>query len=110
MPIQKPGTYHLTETKAPAGFNLLTMSIVISVASDATVTATLGSLPLREVILTGADADNYQVAFHIANKQAAELPRAGGIGTVLITLISAAVLLTATVLLKKRRRGFARGV
>ncbi len=104
MPIQKPGTYHLTETKAPGGYNLLTMPIEVTIAADGTVTAKLGSIDLEEVALSGAEADQYAKAFNVVNKTASELPKAGGIGTMLLTILSTAVLVMAAFLLHRRNR------
>ena len=104
MPIQKPGMYHLTETKAPGGYNLLTMPIEVTIASDGTVEAKLGSIDLEEAVLSGAEADQYAKAFNVVNKTASELPKAGGIGTMLLTILSTAVLVMAAFLLHRRNR------
>ena len=104
MPIQKPGDYLLTETKAPAGYNLLTMPIEIKVDASGNVTAMLGALALDEVVLTGSDAITYSKGFNIANKGASELPKAGGAGTIFLLAISSIVLLLASILMHKRRK------
>jgi len=107
MPLQLPGTYLLTETKAPAGYNLLTKVIVVVIASNGTITATLGDepgdLPLDEAVLTGTDATTYAKGFNIINKGAAELPQTSG-GGVFVLVFSEAVLLSATGLLLLSRR------
>ena len=103
MPIQKPGVYNLTETKAPAGYNLLTMDIVVTIGASGEVSAMLGSVALDEAVLSGTEAQSYSKAFNIINKTASELPKAGGIGTLLLTLASAVVLVVAARMLGKRR-------
>ncbi|MDR2715260.1 MAG: hypothetical protein LBB46_00740 [Coriobacteriaceae bacterium] len=105
MPKQGPGTYHLTETKAPAGFNLLTMPVVVVIGLDGSITATLGDLPLMDVALTGDDEDTYAAAFNITNKPAAELPMAGGTGALLLLSVSAAIAFMAAFNGFMRRRG-----
>lgn len=104
LPLQRPGTYHLTETKAPAGYNLLTMDVVVVIGDDGSITATLGSLPLEEVTLSGANAETYAAAFNIANKEAAGLPMAGGMGTLLLLAVSAAIMLITAFYIKTRKR------
>lgn len=104
MPIQKPGNYLLTETKAPSGFNLLTMDIEITVDSSGQVTAHLGAIDLDKVTLTGADAGIYAAAFNIVNKTAADLPQAGGTGTFFWLALSGTVLFVAAFYLRKRNR------
>ncbi|MCL1799550.1 MAG: SpaA isopeptide-forming pilin-related protein [Eggerthellaceae bacterium] len=105
MPKQGPGTYHLTETKAPAGFNLLTMPVVVVIDPDGSITATLGDLPLMDVPLDGDDEDTYAAAFNITNKPAAELPMAGGTGVLLLLSISAAIAFMAAFNGFMRRKG-----
>lgn len=104
MPIQKPGVYHLVETKAPAGFNLLTMEIEVTIGADGSVSAMLGMISLEEAALTGDDGNSYSKAYNIVNKGSSELPKAGGIGTLLLTLVSTAILFAAAAFLRKKRR------
>lgn len=104
MPIQKPGTYHITETKAPAGYNLLTMPIEVVIGADGSVASTLGAVSLEEVALSGSDADRYSKAYNVVNKTASELPKAGGMGTIFLTLVSTAILFAAAFLLRRRSR------
>lgn len=104
MPVQKPGVYHLAETKAPAGYNLLTKEIVVTVDATGSVSAVLGSIPLEEAQLSGTETEQYAKAFDVINKTASELPKAGGIGTLVLTVISTVILMLATYLLRKRSK------
>lgn len=106
VPVQLPGTYVLTETKAPSGYNLLTRDIVITVDSQGAMTASIGSQPLEEALLQGVDKDAYSIAFYIVNKTAAELPSAGGMGTLFFILGSAIALFIAALLFQGRRGSY----
>ena len=104
MPIQKPGDYLLTEKKAPAGYNLLTMPIEVNIDASGNPTATLGAITLEEVTLSGGEVDIYSKAFNITNKGASELPKAGGVGTSFLLVISSVVLLLAAFLIRKNKK------
>lgn len=105
VPAQKPGSYVLTETKAPAGYNLLTEDIEITVDASGEVTATLGAVDLEEVTLSDTEKDVYLAAFNVINKIASDLPQAGGMGTTFLLIISSIVLLATALMLRRKRAG-----
>ena len=78
------GTYYLVETKAPAGYNLLTGPVELVI--DA----------------TSHTADR---VVQVLNRSGVELPDTGGVGTVIFTVTGLALMAAAGVLLvmKKRR-------
>lgn len=105
MPIQKTGhVSHNRDEGAPAGYNLLTMPIEVVIGADGSVASTLGAVSLEEVALSGSDADRYSKAYNVVNKTASELPKAGGMGTIFLTLVSTAILFAAAFLLRRRSR------
>ena len=104
MPRQKPGAYNLTESKAPAGYNLLTREVVVVIGADGSIKATLGNFDLEEVRLTGSDAEQYAIAFNITNKIAMELPAAGGLGTLILLALSTMVSFVAALIFGMRHR------
>jgi hypothetical protein len=109
LPIQRPGTYYLTETKAPLGFSLLTREIVVVVDSDGNTTATLGALALEAATLTEPQRSLFSAGFNITNKVVAELPRTGGqLGAMVLFIVSAMETVVVAYLLrirKKRKEG-----
>ena len=87
-------TYHLIETKAPAGYNLLT--------KDVTVLITRGSDANGEVSKDGTKTADKQVK--VENSTGALLPTTGGIGTTIFYVIGAILILGAAVALIVKRR------
>ncbi len=69
----KPGRYRLTETKAHAGYNLLSKSIEITFYKDGTYTVDDGSTKTA----TGTAASGYTVTLTVLNRQTPELPHTG---------------------------------
>ena len=65
-----PGTYTLTETKAPDGYVILSQPIVINVAKNGTVTQ-----DGKAVVI-----DNYTIKLTVKNQQKGILPSTGGSG------------------------------
>ena len=86
------GTYYLTETKQPDGYNKLAKSIkiVIDVNGDITVDGKL---------ITGVDK-----LVEVENKTGTVLPSTGGVGTTMIYLIGGALVLGSGVVLATKRR------
>lgn len=86
------GTYYLTETKQPDGYNKLAKSIkiVIDVNGDITVDGKL---------ITGVDK-----LVEVENKTGTVLPSTGGVGTTMIYLIGAVLVLGSGVVLATKRR------
>lgn len=71
------GTYTLTETKAPDGYNILTETIIITV-NNGTLTASNGDT------VTGNATTGYTVT--VKNSAGEKLPNTGGPGTTMYTL------------------------
>lgn len=84
------GTYTLTETEAPATYNLLKEPVSI------TITATYDA----DGNCTGVTGNTKTVV----NKAGGLLPSTGGMGTVIFTVAGIAVMLTAVLLLVIKRR------
>ena len=86
------GTYHLTETKQPDGYNKLSAPIKVVIAEDGKIS--VGDL--------GTEATTVEVE----NKSGTILPSTGGNGTSLIYFLGAVLALGSSVVLitKKRMR------
>jgi hypothetical protein len=101
IPAQKPGVYHLKETKAPGGYNLLTQDIVVTIDESGGVTAVIGAYLLEERPLIGSEVDIYAKSFYVVNRDATELPRAGFTVFAAITLVCAMIgIIFGTVMLR----------
>lgn len=93
------GTYLLTETSAPAGYNMLTKPIKITVDENG----------LSVGYGDGSDATNLHVTgttdmvFSIPNTPGARLPATGGSGTTLYVILGSALVLLALALLLHKR-------
>jgi len=104
LPIQKPGTYYLTELQAPGGYRLLTEPIQVIIGGDGRPTTKLGVLSLEEASLSPSDQELYAGGFNVTNRTAGSLPAAGGIGTVLLTCAAGTFLVLAVTLVRTKRR------
>lgn len=82
------GTYYLTETKQPAGYNKLSGPVTVVIDENGKVT------------VDGVDADPVKVE----NKTGTVLPSTGGMGTTMIYLIGGALVLGSGVVLATKRR------
>lgn len=80
------GTYHLEETEAPAGYNLLENPV--------------------KVVVNGSDtnAGALTVTSRVENSTGTELPETGGIGTTIFYVMGSALALGALVLLVAKKR------
>ena len=105
-----PGTYKLKETKAPAGYVLSAGETEITIAdTDFDGIPDSKEQPTTDTTTTQTtekDKDNGLVSITVENTKGFTLPRTGGIGTVLfsmigIVLMGSGVLLVA-VFLRKR--------
>ena len=87
------GTYYLTETEAPGGYNKLTDSIVVEIDHDGNVTV-------------GGQKDDDKTV-EVENKSGSELPTTGGMGTVALYTAGAVIVVIAAlglaVVLRKRQ-------
>ena len=85
----KAGTYYLKETEAPKGYNLLKNIQKIEILED-------GSIRLNGVAHTGD--------VKVENKSGTLLPSTGGMGTTMIYLVGAVLVLSSGVVLASKRR------
>ena len=108
------GTYYLEETKAPAGYNLLSAPVVVEITA-ATVNgqnwdsfAPADALTALAVTADGeagsADAATGAAAITIANNKGAVLPETGGMGTTILYIAGGVLVLAAVVLLVTKKR------
>ena len=94
--------YILTETDAPAGYNMLTGVVKVFVTEKG-VTARLGDTTTQfKVTGEGTEEDPYVVT--ITNSSGYELPQTGGRGTTLLTAIGAILSGTAGAILTLKMR------
>lgn len=84
------GTYYLTETKAPGGYNKLKAAVKITIANDGTVK------------VDDKDVTNNEVL--VENKTGAEMPSTGGIGTTVFYVVGGILAVGAAVLLVTKKR------
>ena len=93
------GTYYLVETKAPEGYNLLDKPFEVTISAvhqeDTVITA---STSFGE----GVEGDIVEVT--VTNKAGIVLPETGGMGTTMIYILGAVMVLGAGVLLVTKRR------
>ena len=96
-----PGTYTLTETGAPVGYNKLTeaISFTIKFDTDTKKFAFEGTAPEN---VTLKEDGTFEI--RVENKSGSTLPSTGGIGTTIFYVIGAILVLGAGVLLVTRRR------
>lgn len=86
------GTYYLTETKQPDGYNKLAKSVKIDIDDN-------GAITVDGEMITGADK-----LVEVENKTGTVLPSTGGMGTTMIYLIGGALVLGSGVVLVTKRR------
>lgn len=91
------GTYYLTETAAPSGFNQLKDRIEVTVGEDGSVTY---KLPDTQ----NAVAADTQDGILVENKAGALLPSTGGIGTTIFYVVGGILVVGAGVLLITKKR------
>lgn len=82
------GTYYLTETKQPAGYNKLSGPVTVVIDMDGKVT--VGGTEVTQV--------------DVENKTGTVLPSTGGMGTTMIYLIGGVLVLGSGVVLVTKRR------
>lgn len=86
------GTYYLTETKQPAGYNKLSTPVTVVIDKDGKVK-----------VKNGDDYDEVN-RVDVENKTGTVLPSTGGAGTTMIYLIGGALVLGSGVVLATKRR------
>lgn len=91
------GTYKLIETKAPDGYNLLTQDITISVAADGVIT-------LNPLSQTGISTNDTNTQLKVLNTTGAQLPSTGGMGTTMIYIAGAILMVGAAIIFVTNKR------
>lgn len=93
------GTYYLTETKAPRGYNLLRKPVNVTIGhKDAN-----GKLTETSFVADQTEMDTSGVV-KVENNAGAELPSTGGIGTTVFYVLGSAMALGAVILLVTKKR------
>ena len=93
------GTYYLTETKAPRGYNLLREPVNVTIGhKDAN-----GKLTETSFVANQTETDTSGVV-KVENNAGAELPSTGGIGTTAFYVLGSAMALGAVILLVTKKR------
>ena len=85
----KDGTYYLEETKAPAGYNLLSEPVEVTIDGAKATTENVSSLTVTK---------------GVENNTGAELPATGGMGTTMFYVVGSILLIGAAVLLITKKR------
>ncbi len=97
------GTYRLTETTAPNGYNKLTDTLVFTVSVSGTVTTvSSGQFNQNSTFYTNDPSDSDLIK--VQNTAGAQLPSTGGSGTTMMYIAGGALLVGAVVLLITRKR------
>lgn len=93
------GTYYLTETKAPKGYNLLREPVKVTVAHK----TENGKLTETSFVADQTQTDTSGIV-KVENNAGAELPSTGGIGTTVFYVLGSAMALGAVILLVTKKR------
>lgn len=93
----KEGTYQLTETKTPSGYNapIAPFEVTLKDADDS------GALDGK---LNGGDDQGY-LTYTVSNVQGFQLPKTGGIGTAIFTAVGVVLVGGGFALIARRRMG-----
>lgn len=103
------GTYRLSETKTPDGYNTIDPIIFTITAEhdieseDPRLTSLNGDSATGEITFEAASEDG-SLTTTVVNKSGAELPETGGMGTTIFYVLGAILVLGAGVLLIARKR------
>lgn len=95
----KPGNYWLEETAAPKGYNKLKKRIKIAVGAHGAITID-GNYNADGTVSGG----NLEAEVGVENKTGTVLPSTGGVGTTIIYLVGAVLVLGSGVVLVTKRR------
>lgn len=91
----KPGVYWLEETAAPKGYNKLAKRIEVEIKQDGTLIVDKKSI----------DETNLPISqVNVENKSGTLLPSTGGMGTTMIYLVGAVLVLGSGIVLASKRR------
>lgn len=93
------GTYYLTETKAPRGYNLLREPVKVTVAHK----TENGKLTETSFVADQTQTDTSGLV-KVENNAGTELPSTGGIGTTAFYVLGSAMALGAVILLVTKKR------
>lgn len=94
----KPGTYYLEETAAPKGYNKLIKRITVVLNDDGTLT-----------VDGKTEIENQKIVkVEVENNTGSLLPSTGGIGTTLIYLVGAALVLGSGIVLATKKNAKAK--
>lgn len=99
------GTYTITETKAPAGYNGLAAPIEFTIKSNPTVTAPGWAVDGDSENTAEASYNAADNAFELSveNTTGINLPETGGIGTIVFYVVGGLLLLGGTIVLLKKK-------
>ena len=108
------GTYYLKETKAPAGYNLLTAPIKVVIAAELETSEDKPELKTLTISVGDGAAQNGatnddgkltgEVAMTVINNSGATLPETGGVGTTMLYVGGGALIVIAIALLVSKKR------
>lgn len=108
------GTYYLKETKAPAGYNLLSAEIAVVITATTTNGQTwtdgVANKALTNLAVTAdrtagtGDTSTGIAGITIANNKGSTLPETGGVGTTLFYVLGGILVAGAVVLLVTKKR------
>ncbi len=90
------GTYKLTETEAPEGYNKVEGDITVTIAAEYKDDGTLKSWTVN------SDGTNHEV--EVVNHAGALLPSTGGMGTVVFTVVGVAIVVCGAVWYVRRSK------
>ena len=90
------GTYHLTETAAPEGYNKVDGDITVTITATYNENGTLASWTVN------ADGTNHEV--EVVNHAGTLLPGTGGMGTVIFTVVGVAIVVAGVVWYTRRNK------
>ena len=88
---KRQGTYYLTETKQPDGYNKLTSPVKIGITKDGKITV-------------GTETITSENPVKVENKSGSLLPSTGGMGTTLFYIFGAILVIGSGVVLITKKR------
>lgn len=100
------GTYYLTETKAPAGYNELTDPVEVTIAADPVdpITGEVTQKNGDEITVGGTKYYVNNAEVNIENFSGVELPSTGGEGTIMMISIGTMVAMVFAVLMITQKK------
>ena len=101
------GTYWVEEVAAPTDYNKLSGPIKVTISAEFNTDGTLKTHTITAYNPDGSEIENLTHPSHIitvVNKQGAELPSTGGMGTAIFTVVGVAVVVGGVAWILFRRR------